>query len=141
VLTSDQLQGLFRRRDPGHGGLGEEASAFQLPFLLLLQELASHQPGDRGVVGEDADHVRAAFDVLVEALKRVGAPDLAPVLLGEVQERQYVVSGGLHHMDGGGELLAQHLGDPLPVGTHPGLIQSINTSWAPAGASPSRAAP
>ncbi len=26
--------------------------------------------------------------------------------------------GRLHHLHSGGELLAQHLGDPLPVGTH-----------------------
>jgi len=112
------LQGLFWLRDLGHGGLGEEAPALQLPFLLLLQQLAAHQPRDRGVVGEDADHVGAPFDLLVQALERVGAPDLAPVLLGEVQERQHVVAGGLHHRHGAGELLAQHLGDPLPVGAH-----------------------
>ena len=108
----------------GHRGLGEEAAALQVPFLLLLQQLASHQPCDRGVVGEDADHVGAALDLLVEALERVGAPDLAPVLLGEVQERQHIVTGGLHHRHGGWELLAQHRGDPLPVGAH--LIGGLN---------------
>ena len=80
-------------RDFGHGGLGEEAPAFQLPFLLLRQQLAAHQPGDGAVVGEAADHDRAPFDLLVEALERVGAPDAAPVLLREVQERQHVVTG------------------------------------------------
>ena len=54
----------------------------------------------------------------VEALKRVGAPDLAPVLLREMQKRQHVVTGGFHHGHSTGELLAQHLGDLLPVGTH-----------------------
>ena len=60
-----ELQHLLRLGDFGHGGLGEEAAAFQLPFLLLLQQLAAHQPGDRGVIGEDADDVDAAFDRVV----------------------------------------------------------------------------
>ena len=55
------LQGLFWLRDLGHGRFGEKAPAFQLPFLLLLQQLAAHQPHDLNVVGEDADHVGAAF--------------------------------------------------------------------------------
>jgi hypothetical protein len=36
-------------------------------------------------------------------------------LLGDVQERQHVLSGDLHHGHGYGELHAQHLGDPLPA--------------------------
>lgn len=86
--------------------------------MLLLQQLAAHQPGDGGVVGEDADLVSAPFDPFVQALERVGAPDLAPVLLEEVQERQHVVASGLHHRHGVRELLAQHLGDPLLVSAH-----------------------
>ena len=38
------------------------AGVLQLPFLLLLQQLATHQPHDRSVIGEDPDHVGAAFD-------------------------------------------------------------------------------
>ena len=91
---------------------------------MLLEQLATHQPGDRSVVGEDADHVRAAFDCFVEPLERIGAPDLAPVLLREVQECQHVVSGGLHHGHSCRELRAQHLGDPLPVGMH--LVESLD---------------
>jgi hypothetical protein len=45
LVASHELQRLLGIRDLGHGGLGEEAPALQLPFLLLLQELASHQPG------------------------------------------------------------------------------------------------
>ena len=55
------------------------------------------------------------------------------MLLGEVKERQHVVSGGLHHGHGGGELLAQHLGDPLPVGTHLiGGLDHEHRLWPPA---------
>jgi hypothetical protein len=128
-----ELQWLLGLRDLGHGGLGEEAAALELPFLLLLQQLAAHQPGDRAVVGEDADDVGASLDLLVQALQRVGAPDLAPVLLREVQERQHVVTGGLHDRQASGELLAQHLGNPLPVGAH--LIEGLDQEhrlWPPA---------
>jgi hypothetical protein len=119
--------------DLGHGGLREEAASLQLPFFLLLQQLTAHQPHDRRIVGEDADHVGAAFDFLVQPFERVGAPHLAPVLLREVQERQHVVACSLHHRHGVRELLAQHLGDPLPVGAH--LLRCLNDEhgvWPPA---------
>jgi len=117
-ISIGELQGLFWLRDLGLGGLGEEAPALKLPFLLLLEQLAAHQPHDRWIIGEDANHVGTAFDLLVEALERFGAPHLAPVLLREVQERQHVVTGGLHHRHGARGLHAQHLDDPLPVGAH-----------------------
>jgi hypothetical protein len=66
------------------GGFGEEAATLQ--FFLLLQPLATVQSHDRSVIGEESDHVGAAFDFLVQPLKLVGAPDLAPALLREVQE-------------------------------------------------------
>ena len=126
-ISIGELQGLFWLRDLGHGRLGEETAALQLPFLLLLQQLAAHQPHDRSVIGEDADHVGAAFDLLIQPLKRVGAPDLAPVLLGEVQEVQHVVAGGVHHGHCCWERLAKHLGDALPVDTH--LIRGLDQEY------------
>ncbi len=54
----------------------------------------------------------------VESFERIGAPDLAPVLLVTMQKYQNVVTGGFHHGHGTVELLAQHLGDPLPGGAH-----------------------
>ena len=57
-----EIQHLLRLGDFGPGRLGEEATAFQLPFLLLLQQLAAHQPHDRRVVRDDADHVGVALD-------------------------------------------------------------------------------
>jgi hypothetical protein len=54
----------------------------------------------------------------IDPLQRVGAPDLAPVHLRELEERQHIITGGLHDRHGGGELFAQHRGDPLPVGPH-----------------------
>lgn len=125
-MTIGDLQGLLGLRDLGHGGLGDKATALQLPFLLLLQQLAAHQAGDRGVVGEDADDVGASFDLLIEPVQRVGVPHLAPVLLREVQERQQVVSGGLHHIHSARELLAQHLADRYQAGRAIGLFQSLS---------------
>jgi hypothetical protein len=79
-------------------------------------ELTANQPHNCGVIGEDAAHIRPALDFLVQPLERVGAPELAPVLLREVEERQHVVSGSFHHGHGTEELLSQHLGEALPVG-------------------------
>ena len=41
-------------------------------FLLLVQQLAAHEPGDRGIVGEDADRVGAALDLLLVPVQRAG---------------------------------------------------------------------
>jgi hypothetical protein len=46
-----------------------------------------------GVVGEDAHNPCAALDLLVHPLQQVGTPDLFPVGLREVAERQYVLLG------------------------------------------------
>ena len=73
----ERLLGL---RDLGHGGLGEETAALQLPFLLLLQQLTAHQPCNGGVVGEDADHVGASLDLLVEAFPPPSGK-MSPLLL------------------------------------------------------------
>ena len=64
----------------GHLESREHEAVIELPFLLLLQQYRTHQAGDRGVDGEDADDEGTSFDLLVKPLQRVGAPDLAPVL-------------------------------------------------------------
>lgn len=69
----------------------------------------------------------------VEALKRVASPDLAPVLLREMQKRQHVVTGDFHHGYGAGELLAQYLGDLLPMGSDLlRLLDHEHRLWPPA---------
>ena len=45
-----QLQRLLWLGDLGHGGVGEEPAAFQLPLFLLFQQLAAHQLNDGWVV-------------------------------------------------------------------------------------------
>jgi hypothetical protein len=58
------LQGreAFQVWDGGHALGREHAAALQLPVLVLLQQHRTHQAGDGGVVGEDADNPSAALD-------------------------------------------------------------------------------
>ena len=84
-------------------------------MLVLLQQYRAHQAGDRRVVGEDADDPGAEFDFLVDPLEQVGAPDLAPVVLGEVAERQHVLLGLVHQCSGLGEALRQRGRQIIPA--------------------------
>jgi len=63
-----------------------------LPFLLLLKQMATHKALDRCLVWEDANRVGAAFDLLVQALQWIGAPDCASSP-GEAQEGQHAIHG------------------------------------------------
>jgi hypothetical protein len=51
-------------KDEGHGGLRQVAAADQ-PLVVLFQQQHPGQPQQRGVVGEDADHVGAPADLAV----------------------------------------------------------------------------
>jgi hypothetical protein len=61
-----------------------------LPFVVGFQQHSANQANNRSLVGEDADHVGAAFHLLVQALDRASRVDLGPVLGGEVHVRQHV---------------------------------------------------
>jgi len=58
--------------DDGQPGFGEyldsHVSALFGPFVGLLGQHGADEADDGGPVGEDADHVGAAADLLVEAL-------------------------------------------------------------------------
>jgi len=47
------------------------ASALDGPFVVLFEQDRADEPGDGGLVGEDADDLGAALDLAVEALERV----------------------------------------------------------------------
>ena len=120
VLSLSGAEGLECRdviqlRDGGHAVGGEHAAALQLPVLVLLQQHRPHQAGDGGVVGEDADHPGAALDFFIDPLQQVGAPDLFPVVLGEVAEGQHVLLGLMHQRSGLGEALRQRGGQIVPA--------------------------
>src|SRR5579883_3494391 len=63
------------------------------PLVMRLGEHGADQPDDGRAVGEDADDVGAPADLLVEALLRVVAPDLAPMLAGEGGEGEEIRTG------------------------------------------------
>ena len=110
-----QGRGVAQFRDGCHAFGGEHAAALQLPVLVLLQQHRSHQAGDGGIVGKDAHNPGAAFYLLVDPLQQVGAPDLAPVVLGEVAEGQHVLPGLVHQRSGLGEALGQRGGEIIPA--------------------------
>jgi hypothetical protein len=74
-----------------------------------------HQADDRGGVGEDAHYPAAALDFFIHPLQQVGAPDLAPVVLGEVAEGKHVLFGLVHQCSGLGEALRQRGGQIIPA--------------------------
>ena len=77
------------RHEFGHG-LGLHVAVLELPFVVGLEQHCTDQADDRALVGEDADDIGAALDLLVEAFNRVGAVALAAVLCGEVNRSGFV---------------------------------------------------
>src|SRR3954452_14842185 len=99
--------------EAGHG-LERHVAVLELPLVVLLHQDGSDEAQDAGLVREDADHVGAALDLLVEAFERVGRMQLGPVSAWEVHEGQDIGLGLVH---GGGELRparAQLVGDLTP---------------------------
>ena len=84
-------------------------------MLVLLQHHRADQAHDGGVIGEDANDAGAAFDLLVEPLEQVGAPQLAPVAGREVATGQYVLPGSGHQLCRLGELAGQHGRHLIPL--------------------------
>ena len=69
--------------DEGHGLFGEVAAFGDGPLVVLFEQHGTDESDDRGVVGEDPDHVAAPLDLLVDPLERVGGGDLAPMRPGD----------------------------------------------------------
>jgi len=69
-----RLQGLV---DEGHGFFGEVAAFGDGPFVVLLQQDGAGEADDGGVVGEDADYVGAALQLIVDPLEWVRRGDLS----------------------------------------------------------------
>src|SRR5205085_5800323 len=64
-------------------GVGGGNAVLQQPLIFLLEEDGTDQPGDAGLVREDADHVSPSFDLLVQPLQRVCRMELGAVLSRE----------------------------------------------------------
>ena len=63
------------------------------PFVVLLSQDGANQATHGWPVREDAHHIGAASDLLVETLQRVVRPDLPPVEGREAGEGQDVGAG------------------------------------------------
>ena len=113
--SAEQSRQVLQLRYGGHAFGGEHAAALQLPVLVLLHQHRPNQPGDRGIVGEDADDAGAALFFFIHPLQQVGAPDFFPVLRREVTEGQHVFSGLVHKLSGFGEALRQRDGQVIPA--------------------------
>lgn len=96
----------------------EHAAAIGLPFLFLLKQQCSDKENDRGGVGKHADDARAAFELLVEQLERVGAPDLALVLWREGPGSEDVLPGLPHQRGRSWECLRDRRNQLIPLLLH-----------------------
>jgi hypothetical protein len=74
--------------------LGEVAAGDE-PLVVLLDQQRAGEADQALIVGEDADDVGAAADLAVDALERVRAAQLGPVLAREAIEGQQVLLGAL----------------------------------------------
>ena len=72
--------------------LGEVAARDE-PFVVMFDQHRAGEPDQACVVGEDADDVSAAADLAVDALERVGAAQLGPVLARQRVEAEQVGLG------------------------------------------------
>ena len=85
------------------------------PLVVLIGEHGTDESDCGGVVGEDADHVGAAFDLLVQPFERVVRPDLAPVFCRERREREHVGAGVAHRGGGFRESFVEGVDDFVPT--------------------------
>ncbi len=82
---------------------------------MLLDQDRSCEAQQRLGVGEHADDVGAALDLLVDPFEGVGGPDLAPVGLRGRRERQQVVLRLAEHRLDLGQLPAEHASDDIEL--------------------------
>ena len=64
-------------------------AALEQPLVVLFEQDGADQPGDGGLVREDADDIGAALDLLVQSFQRVSRMELGTGLPDRLQ--------GLHH--------------------------------------------
>lgn len=104
--------------------------------LVLHQQHSGYQACDRRVVVEDAHNADSVFDLLVEVIKRLGAPDLAPVLRREVAVNevfspgvgQHVLHGLEHELGGSWEAVGQRGGQVTPAAFDLAGVSWTNTA-------------
>ena len=96
-------------------GFQRHVTTLQGPLVVLLEQQGADQAIDSRFIGEDADDVGTAFDLTVEALQRIGAGDLPPVLLRKAHVRQHIVLGVIHQPGDLREALPKLIGHRSPL--------------------------
>lgn len=85
------------------------------PFVVLLEQDGTDQANDRGLVGEDPDHIGAALDLPVQPFQWIGAVDLGTMLLGECCLCKHIGLGVIHQRGQLRHPRAQLVGDTAPL--------------------------
>jgi hypothetical protein len=80
------------------------ASALHGPFIVLFEQDGADETHDGVLVGEDTHDICASLDLAVEALDRIGAVQLGPVLGREAHVREDVASASSRKLDSLGSL-------------------------------------
>ena len=111
-IDRDQVEVVFRipgAPPPPNDGAGSSSGTSPAggPAPVRQHRGRSYRP----LVGEDADNVGAAFDLLVQPLDRIGRMELRPVLAGEVHVRQHVCLAVVDESAELGPFLPQLVGD------------------------------
>ena len=82
---------------------------------MLFGQDGADEADESVAVGEDADDIGAAADLLVQAFLRVVGPDLPPDLFRERGEREQVGPGLVEMVGDRGQLLGQGVDDPVEL--------------------------
>jgi hypothetical protein len=88
--------------------------------IVLLQEHRADQPGDAGLIREDADHIGPPFDLFVQPLPGIGAVQRGPVLEREGHVGEHLMLAVVHQ---GTELGPS--GPELVGNVPPGLVRRL----------------
>jgi len=82
---SGESQRLLLRLFQLANGFLAEVPSSDLPVVVDLDQHRLHQPQQGVSGGQDADHVRSSFHLLIELFQRIGGVDGGPMLSGEDQ--------------------------------------------------------
>lgn len=90
-------------------------ASLQLPLVVLLEQQGSDEPDDRSIVWKDADDVRPALDLCIDAFERVRRRNLRSVRFREVHEREDIEVCVFEHHGKFGTLATELFDDRVPI--------------------------
>jgi hypothetical protein len=122
-------------------------AVLEQPLVVLFEEDSADQPGDAGLVWEDADDIGPSLDLLVETLQRVGRMRLGAVLRREGYVGENVVLAVVHQHAELGPARPELVGDVAPgvmrgrgIAERPGGSRQQPSCADPSGHAPGRCA-